>query len=840
MSTVPVLRKPEVLSPAGDWDCVRAAVENGADAVFFGVGRFNARVRAKNFTAEDLPELMAYLHRRGVRGYVTFNTLIFTEELEEAAQTLRAIIAAGVDAAIVQDIGICRLIRRLSPDFPIHASTQMTVTSAAGTGFARSLGASLAVLGREVSLPEMEKIQTEQQAAPQPLDLEVFVHGALCVAYSGQCLTSESLGGRSANRGECAQACRMPYELIVDGVRRDLGDRAYLLSPQDLEGVEAVPDLIRAGIKSLKIEGRLKSPGYVAAVTRAYRLAVDAAWAALMGSGDAQGAVQRVRREQDYPLQMAFSRGLHSGWLRGIDNQRLVHARFGKKRGVRLGEILAIEPPRLRVRLEAPAKAGDGVVLDDGRPGEREEGGFLHSVDPGPGGVATLRFGREALDWSRVAPGQIIWKTKDPELDRELEQTWNRPKPNHRRAIRATVHGAVGQPLRVAFIDEQGRVVAAESEMPCAVAEVRALDAEILRDQLGRLGETPFELLAVETHLEGALRLPSSELNRLRRDLADRLATQWESPQRWTVLPVDPAATRLATPPAPRARLNGEIIPVIRELAQLPAALSFKPSALYIELEDPKRLKEAVSQARAAGVEAWAVGPRIYKQGETWIIDQLLASQAEGFLVRNHEHLRAFAGQRRRGDFSLNVANPLAAEWLMVEHGLEGLTASYDLDARQLAALLRAAPPAWFEVTLHQHMPMFHMEHCVFCAFLTKGKDYRDCGRPCEKQRVTLRDRVGAEHLLKADAGCRNTLFNARAQTGAEFASELLGLGVGRFRVEFVDEDAATVTRTLNRYRDLLAGRVDGAQLWRELKIMNQLGVTRGTMAERGARSVEN
>ncbi len=191
MSTVPVLRKPEVLSPAGDWDCVRAAVENGADAVFFGVGRFNARVRAKNFTAEDLPELMAYLHRRGVRGYVTFNTLIFTEELEEAAQTLRAIIAAGVDAAIVQDVGICRLIRRLSPDFPIHASTQMTVTSAAGTDFARSLGASLAVLGREVSLPEMEKIQTEQQAAPQPLDLEVFVHGALCVAYSGQCLTSE-------------------------------------------------------------------------------------------------------------------------------------------------------------------------------------------------------------------------------------------------------------------------------------------------------------------------------------------------------------------------------------------------------------------------------------------------------------------------------------------------------------------------------------------------------------------------------------------------------------------------------------------------------------------------
>jgi putative protease len=268
------LRKPEVLAPAGEWDCVKAAVENGADAVFFGVGRFNARVRAKNFEEADLPELMAYLHGRGVKGYVTFNTLIFPEELAEAARTLRAIIAAGVDAAIVQDAGICRLIRRISPDFPIHASTQMTVTSAAGVDFARSLGASLAVLGREVSLPEMRNLQTEQGAQGAPLDLEVFVHGALCVAYSGQCLTSESLGGRSANRGECAQACRLPYELVVDGTVKPLGDKAYLLSPQDLAGIEVVPDLIRAGVRSLKIEGRLKSPEYVAAITKAYRLSL--------------------------------------------------------------------------------------------------------------------------------------------------------------------------------------------------------------------------------------------------------------------------------------------------------------------------------------------------------------------------------------------------------------------------------------------------------------------------------------------------------------------------------------------------------------------------------------
>ena len=214
------IRRPEILAPAGDWECARAAVENGADAIYFGLERFNARMRARNFTLADLPALMAFLHRRGVRGYVTFNTLVFTPELDSAEEYLRAIIAAGVDAAIVQDVGICRLIRRISPDFPIHASTQMTVTSAAGVAFARDLGAHLVVLARENSLNDIARIQETQRRADSSLPLEVFVHGALCVAYSGQCLTSESLGGRSANRGECAQACRLPYDLVADGLSR--------------------------------------------------------------------------------------------------------------------------------------------------------------------------------------------------------------------------------------------------------------------------------------------------------------------------------------------------------------------------------------------------------------------------------------------------------------------------------------------------------------------------------------------------------------------------------------------------------------------------------------------
>ena len=275
--------RPEILAPAGDWDCVRAAVENGADAIYFGLERFNARMRAKNFTQADLPALMAFLHRRGVRGYVTFNTLVFADEIESAGDYLKGIIASGVDAAIVQDVGICRLIRKISPDFPIHTSTQMTISSAAGIEFARELGAQLVVLARENSLKEIVAIQEAQKSAPSSLPLEVFVHGALCVAYSGQCLTSEALGGRSANRGECAQACRMPYDLISDGQKVDLGDRKYLLSPQDLSGLEVLPDMVRAGVASLKIEGRLKAPEYVASITRVYRQALDRVMAELTG-----------------------------------------------------------------------------------------------------------------------------------------------------------------------------------------------------------------------------------------------------------------------------------------------------------------------------------------------------------------------------------------------------------------------------------------------------------------------------------------------------------------------------------------------------------------------------
>jgi putative protease len=856
---------PELLAPAGDWECAKAAVENGADAIYFGLDRFNARMRANNFTEADLPRLMEFLHRRGVKGYATFNTLVFANELDGAEQYLRTIIAAGVDAAIVQDVGITRLIRRMSPDFPIHASTQMTITSAAGVEFARELGCNLVVLARENTINDVAAIRAElarrDGGASSPdirhasLPLEVFVHGALCVAYSGQCLTSESLGGRSANRGECAQACRMPYELIADGQPVPLGDRKYLLSPQDLSGIEVLPDLIRAGVCSLKIEGRLKTPEYVANVTRVYRAALDKAFhesrvanhePALAPSAATPAGQPIVPPGDQYALEMAFSRGLHTGWLHGNDNQRLVHARFGKKRGVYLGEVTRVGRDRVFLHLEGPLKPGDGVVFDAGRPEEGEEGGRVYEMrnaEHGARNETALTFGRDAVNFSRVRAGHKVWKTSDPELDRELRQTFAGDTPRFQRPVSLEAHGHAGSTLTLIARDGGGNVARAESAMPLARAEKQPLTTERLREQLGRLGGTPFRLGEFHNQIEGAVILPVSELNRLRRDLVAALETQRATPRRWTLVDCGTrnAECGAAARTKSETREPAELVVLVRALPQLEAALRCGTQTVYCEFENPKLYREAVTlfhtargcaatSAHGPEPSIWVAPPRITRPGEEWILKQVRSCNADGYLVRNYDHLKFFADCRRRGDFSLNVANPLTAEYFRDRFGLERVTASYDLNFEQLTALLRSAPPGWFEITIHQHMPMFHMEHCVFCAFLSKGRNYRDCGRPCDTRAVELRDRVGMAHPLKADAGCRNTVFNALAQTGAEYIGRMIELGARQFRIEFLNETAEEVTQTVAMYRRLLRGEISGTQLWRELKLRDQLGVTRGQM----------
>src|SRR5579872_6233527 len=327
------LRKPEIMSPAGYWPQLRAAIDAGADSVYFGLKHFTARAKV-GFALEELPEALATLHRRGVKGFVTFNTLVFDHELAEAARTLEAIAAAGADAIIVQDLGVLKMAKAIAPDLEIHGSTQMSVTSADGGRLAQSLGASRVTLARELSLEEIRAIREATDC-----ELEIFVHGALCVAYSGQCFSSEAWGGRSANRGQCAQACRLPYEMIVDGKLKPLADARYLLSPGDLYTLRQIPEIVQIGIAALKIEGRYKDVDYVALTTRAYRQAVDEAWA---------GIEHPVDRARELQLEQVYSRGLGPFFLTGTNHQAVVNGRAPRHRGVLMGRV---------------ARAADGAVV---------------------------------------------------------------------------------------------------------------------------------------------------------------------------------------------------------------------------------------------------------------------------------------------------------------------------------------------------------------------------------------------------------------------------------------------------------------------------------------------
>ncbi|HSV14584.1 MAG TPA: U32 family peptidase, partial [Tepidisphaeraceae bacterium] len=506
---------PELLAPAGDWDAMRAAVANGANAVYFGLENFNARHRATNFTLEELLRIMSFLHDHNVKGLLTFNTLIFSDEMPAAVEYIRAIAAAGVDAVIVQDLGLARLIHAMAPTLHVHGSTQMTLTEPRGIEFVRRLGVQRVVLARELSVADIRKIR-----GGTTMPLEVFVHGALCVAYSGQCLTSEALGGRSANRGQCAQACRLPYDLLVDGEVKDLGEKAYLLSPQDLAAYDLIDELADVGVASFKIEGRLKSAHYVAATTQTYREAVDAA---------AGGGQFRIGPQQRADLEQTFSRGFSHGFLSGVDHQALVVGRFPKSRGRRIGTVERASAKGISIKVEinepSPLKLGDGVVFDEGHPEQDEQGGRVFAVRPAGRGRIEIELGRGDVNAAAIANGSIVWKTDDPALRRRLEHSFSRDEVVHRAPLTAELHAHVGERLRLRLSDGQAEA-SVEWDKPLERAMKIPLTEAVAREQLARLGYTPYQLAELRLDAAGEPMVPKSVLNDLRRRGVEQLLAE--------------------------------------------------------------------------------------------------------------------------------------------------------------------------------------------------------------------------------------------------------------------------------------------------------------------------
>ena len=807
--------KPEILAPAGNWDCVRAAVANGADAVYFGLDQFNARMRADNFTREDLATLVPFLHECGVRAYVTMNVLIFPAEMPEALAYVDALDAAGVDAVIVQDLGLAELIAKHRREgrlkIELHISTQMTVSSPEAVQLVDALfDPQQIVLSRELSLKEIAAC-----AAATSKPIEVFCHGALCVAYSGQCLTSESLGQRSANRGECAQACRMPYKLEVDGRLRDLGERRYVFSPQDLCALERVPQMLEAGVRSFKIEGRLKSPEYVAATTRAYRRALDAALA-----GKEVGAVEQA--DSLYAMQMAFSRGFSFGWLEGTDHPLLTHGRFGKKRGALAGRIVRCGEGWLELAgiPAIPIAPGDGFVIDAGQDRNDEQGGRIWKVQ----GARLFFHGKGSrIDWRYVRPGDLLWKTADPVLEKRLHATWcnfARKVEAPSSALHIHFEGRIGAQLTATC-----RGITVGSGQPLEAAEKRPLTAEVIEAQFSRLGGTGYTLGACTYALEEGLMLPLSILNRMRRELVEKLP-QEEQQEEHTPLPLPDWNQEF---PPLKAAEKYKLSVLCREPEQAMAAAAAGIKRVYLDFTDLKQLAPVTARLREEypGTSVWIATLRIMKPKEAGYFRFINEAKPDGVLVRNLGALLYFRekGMPMVADFSLNAANPQSV-LLLRKLGMRAVTVSYDLNAHQLVDLLRSGCGPELELTLHQHIPMFHTEHCVFCTFLSQGHNFMDCGRPCEHHRVRVMDRTYAMHYLRSDEGCRNTLFNGKAQTAARYVSGMRRAGLSRFRLEMLEESAEQTTSLIESYRALMRGKVTPDALMEKLDVLDRIGVT--------------
>lgn len=825
------MTRPEVLAPAGDFDCMRAAVAAGADAVYFGIDRFNARHRAGNFTIDRLPGVMAFLRRNRVRGYVAFNTLVFSDELDDAQGCLAGIARAGVDAVIVQDIGVARLCRELAPGLEVHASTQMTLTDAGGMRLAASLGISRIVAARELSIADIRRIREDCG-----LPLEVFIHGALCVAYSGQCLTSEALGGRSANRGQCAQACRQPYELRVDGKRLETGDKAYHMSPQDLAAPDAVRELLDLGVVSFKIEGRLKGPSYVTAAVSTYRKALDAALAGVTHHPDAS---------EWRDLRQGFSRGFTPGFLRGIDHQKLVRGRSPRARGLFLGTVAKRERNTVLVELDDRTtpladlvRPGDGVVLDEARPEMEEAGGRVFATRKGRDpGTAWIEIGPADLPKDRGGPGAWLWKTDDPEFHARCRRRWSNPDLPGRHPIHWGLSGAAGCPLvLVGRLDGgmearavwAGPLVAANSPPP----------ADHLHKCLGRLGGTPFCTGSMESSLEGPLVVPMSVLNKLRREVTASLE---EALAPRPVEIREGALERLRqsrVPPWPNAGSVPRLVVLARSPAQVQAACAWNPGAgggslglVWLDFEDPRQWEQALAMCRASGVPVGIAPLRVVKPGEEGLVRKAARLAPDFLLVRNLASIAILkdSGIPLVGDYSLNVVNELSAGWF-ADLGLVRNTPGHDLNWQQLQHWLDREDPGRLECVVHVAMPMFHTEHCLYASNLSRGKDHTDCGRPCERHRIELADPSGARFPVLVDAGCRNTVFNAHVQSASEFISRLVSRGLTHFRVELQGESAEETQNLLTLYAGVLGGRDDGKTLWRALKASNRVGLTRGTL----------
>jgi U32 family peptidase len=803
---------PELLSPAGSLDAARAAIANGADAIYLGAERFNARDDGAQLTLDELDQACRLAHSHGARVYLTLNTLIKPAELADALSLLGECIDRGIDAVIVQDLGLVRLIRRVYPALEIHGSTQMTVHDATGAAVLEMLGVKRVVLARENT---MEDIRAIRSAVPG-LALESFVHGALCISYSGQCLMSGMISERSANRGSCAQSCRKDYSLTnsITGATLDTG---FLISARDLAAHEHLEELAEAGIRTLKVEGRKKKPEYVATVTRSYRAFLD----------------QVAKREPVQPLAhtgdlvQIFSRGFTGGMYGGRAGRDYITRDQPDNRGVDIGVVTGWSRGGLFVELSTPLESGDGIALSPPAGAQGVVTGF--SVTSARTLSARDGITRQVLDARMPVPSgwRVIRTSHAALLARARESFAALAAPARGRKIRVDVRafGSAGSPLKLLFAAD-GDEVDVRTEIFLVPATKRAVDQMQLREQLGRMGETPFALGSIDDRaLAPGLFIPVSEINGLRQRAIEQLLVrrdwvrQTVQAERAASIATAISANESGPEAASQAAVQGAPFVLAADVCRIEDAYAAADAGATEIALDPflrhplppvTRVLALASALRARGLTFRLRTPTIVRPAERKHLDKWLALGTA--ILTGHLGLLAELAREGRdvaGDYALNCFNQHTARELFAL-GAKRLVLSVELTGDEIAQVTAPRRGCGFDTLIYGRPEGMTIEHCVLSAAF--DREPTTCRDLCVRDHplVHITDPAGYTFAVATDSACRNRLLHSRPIEGSEFLPRLWSTGIRGYRMLFnlPGDPVGEITR---RYREALEALAEGA-----------------------------
>lgn len=772
------MRDVELLAPVGSFEALKAAVQNGANAVYLGGKDFGARASANNFDRDELKEAVKYAHIRGVQVFVTTNTLRKENEIEDFLEYAKFLYDIDVDAIILQDIGMARLIKRELPDFELHASTQMVAHSLEDVKYLESVGFDRVVLAREVTVEEIKYICDNCKA-----DIEVFVHGALCVCYSGQCLMSSMIGNRSGNRGRCAQPCRQRYELIdvyTGEVVNSNGD--YLLSPRDLNAIEEIDKVIDAGVHSLKIEGRMKRPEYVATVIDGYRKTIDEYLATNK---------LNVSDETINDLYTIFNRKFTKGLLLGDVGKDMMNSQLPNNQGLYVGTVVDYnkKAKRLKIKLANTLKKGDGINLGGGTIGRIIKNGNIETIGY-KGETIELDFVGEARK------GQIVFKTSDSELMDRVQATFTQDKEFVKNIIDAKITIKLGQKPILTLKDRHSNEATIEGDKIVEEAMKVALSKEKVETQLRKLGNTPYELDLLEIELDDNVSLPISLLNQMRRDCIELL-----DKERVSIKNRKYKNKTVKYKPVLYNRNKQQGISVkVKNLEQLESALECGVDRIYYE--DTNTIDKAMSLAMKYNKKVIYSAPRIIRNKEYNHLAKANNAGVESVQVGNYGSIDYFKDKKLNIDYYLNAFNSETINYYK-EIGADTLCISQELNINEIKETIKYTDIN-IESVVYGYTPLMITEYCPM------GVIVRDCKKDkrvakCKESIYALRNSKGDEFRVSQDIFCRSTIYNSNVTCMLDNLYELHEIGINVLRLDFTLEDKDTVKEVIEAYQEVLS-----------------------------------